>query len=119
MVGLMTLIPAHNVLTEPYYWYENTILIPNVGWNLLFITAFFLQLEFWSNITCIQSISTWIFLQMIFALTTIIFEGTYHYLWMEILGFYPPAPFNGYVGGTICIFTCFATAWIRSDMSYF
>ena len=117
-VGLITLLPAHNVLKEPAYWYEIVLFIPIAGWHPLFITAFFLQLEFWSNITYTKNIRSWIIFYMISASTALIFEIIYHYLWIEILGFFPPAPFNGYIGGTMAIFMIFYASWFRSGISY-
>ena len=117
-VGLITHLPVHNVLKEPAYWYETVIFIPFTGWHPLFITAFFLQLEFWSNITYTKNIRSWIIFYVISASTALIFEIIYHYLWIEILGFFPPAPFNGYIGGTMSIFMIFYASWFRSGISY-
>ena len=117
-VSLITLLPARNILKEPDYWYENVILICMAGWHPIFSAAFILQLEFWSNIPYIKNIRSWIICYVISVSTSVIFEIIYHYLWIEILGFFSPAPFNGYIGGTMSIFMIFYASWLRSGISY-
>ena len=112
-VSLITLLPARNILKEPDYWYENVLLITMAGWHPIFITAFILQLEFWSNITYTKNIRSWIICYVISVSTSVIFEIIYHHSWTEILGFFPPAPFNGYIGGTMSIFMIFYASWFR------
>ena len=115
---MITLVPGHNVLSEPYYWYETTTLVPIIGWIPMFVTALILQLEFWSNITYAKNISTMIYLYVLGAFTCSIASFSYNYLWTNILGFYPPAPFTGYFCGTQMIFTLHAATWFRYGRSY-
>ena len=117
-ISVITLIPSKNILIEPEYWYESVILVPTLGWIPLFVTALIFQLEFLSNITYTKSISTWIYMFVIGALTYTFMLLNYHYLWTRILGFYQPAPFSGYLCGSQMIFTLFAATWFRSVILY-
>ena len=113
MAGMITNIPMHNILEEPYYWYETIIIVPSIGWIPVFVTVLILQLEFWSNITYAKSIKTWVYLFVIGEFTWYFASFAFYYLWTSILGFYPPMPFMGYSTGTLAIFILYAATWFR------
>ena len=53
---------------------------------------------------------------VIYGIGVIIFltvDYCYNYVWINILGFFPPVPFGGYTVATIAVPALFATMWFR------
>ena len=89
------------------------VIIPTTGWIPLFCAAFIFQLEFWANITYTKNISSMIYLYVVVSLAYVISCISYYYLWTNILGFYAPMPFTGYLCGTAAVFVLYVAAWFR------
>ena len=72
-----------------------------------------LQAFYHTNIGYLRNWQTFIivsgFLPMVYCYT----NSWFNYLWIYILGFFPPIPFGGFITGFICIPVLYATLWFR------
>ena len=93
------------------------MVITSTGWIFIFSAALILQLEFFSNITYAKNITSMIYLYVIGVFTFMLANGSYYYLWTNILGLYPPMPFTGYMSGTMAIFILYVALWFRYILS--
>ena len=79
-VGLVALIPQHNILNEPEYWYEFMI-FNATGANAILTASIILECIFWANIKYAKNWATFFIMCSIGAIVTIVVIGSYYLLW--------------------------------------
>ena len=110
--SLFCLIPAHNVLKEPFYWYEYQIsivigVLPFVIWFVL------IQAEYWAEFTIVDRWHSYLFAVFIGVPMYLIFISIYYSIWTYICDFTLPMPFSFYVGASITYSLTFYFLWFR------
>ena len=111
LVSLITNIPQHNILKEPYYWYEAMIegglSVPILSTLIIFNGAY------WANISYVKNWTSFLILVIIgTSIFTLIF-ASYHWIWTYQLKFFAPVAFGYYVAGSFTFFSFFAILWFR------
>ena len=102
----ITLIPQHNVIESPEYWYEMmipTTLCVLLYWSILAILRFKV---FFEDIKSLASVKTWLVVFLAFAVPYNIAYSICYVIWTYGLGYNHPLPFVGY----IAIFPMFPVA---------
>ena len=101
VASIRCLVPYHNVLEEPCFWYESILatlfaVIPFVVWLNHPLTT-----EYWSNFSMKKSFNTYLFLLLVASGIYITVIAIFYYYWGDLA---PPLPFNGFIAGsTVCL----------------
>lgn len=111
-IGLYTLVPQHNMLEYPGFWYEYLIVLV-CGYCVIVSVQMVLQSYYRANLTYAKNWTSGIVVFIIATAVTVLSFLAYHYSWVEILGFYPPMPFIGYITGSLSVYAIFVTLWFR------
>ena len=98
--SINTLIPYHNVLKEPCYWYEFQVAAILVYLPLLMFVSHLLITKYWLNFELTQSKFYYIVLYVTACGAYICVISIYYSKW---IGLAQPMPMNLYIGATITI----------------
>ena len=111
LVSLITIIPHHNILKEPDYWYEAMIegdlSVPILSALIIFNGAY------WANISYLKNWTSFLKLIIIGTSTFTLSFVSYHWIWTYQLKFSPPVAYGYYVAGTNTFISFFAILWFR------
>ena len=72
-----------------------------------------LQTFYHTNIGYLRNWQTFIIVSGIVSMVYCYVNSCFNYLWIYILGFFPPIPFGGFITGFFCIPVLYATLWFR------
>ena len=86
------LLPQHNVITSPQYWYEG-IITGCLSFVLSLTLDTLIALKFYFKIGDIISIRLFLYLYIAASIAAVIPYTLSYLIWSTILGFYPPMPF--------------------------
>ena len=111
-VSLITLVPGHNILKEPYYWYE-LMIFAATGANSISVALFILELAYWANISYAKNWTTFFIMFSFGAIIVISIDVTYFLIWTYHLGLYAPMPLNYFITGMSMFFGLEALLWFR------
>ena len=104
--SFIALIPIHNVLKQPDYWYEDVFCrVLTVGF--LFACQILIEAEYWSNFSFKSKRTTYV---LVITLTYCLFIGIstgYHYFWTIYLGYSHPSAFGHTVAAIVIIILSF------------
>ena len=105
----IALIPLHNILQYPEYWYEALIFrIPYLncqGINTLMLASFYM------NLTQPLRTRNLVIVLLISTIAGFILIALINHIWTQLLGFYPPIPLGGFAVGLPCLFLYLVTIW--------
>ena len=104
-----TLVPAHNLVQNPEYFYEIPLQFSHIP--LILSAAFILNCSTWMNVTYVK---TWInlFLMTVSGLIAeFICYATGHIVWTYVLNYQHPVPLNNYMYWYIIIGCIFNTLY--------
>ena len=110
--SFLTLVPIHNVLEQPQFWYEDQLskAIPVVP---MIVSQILIHAEYWSNFKFEKKWQTYVFSIGLAYLTYFGVMTGYHFIWTYYLGYYHPLPMNQvFIGGAMVVITC-AFIWTR------
>ena len=111
LVSLITIIPQHNILKEPYYWYEAMI---EGGLSVpILSTLIIFNGTYWANISYFKNWTTFFILIVIGTCIFTLIFASYHWIWTYQLNFFAPVAYGYYVAGTFTFFSFFAILWFR------
>lgn len=107
---VFTLIPAHNVIIEPSYWYETPFQAafsfpPFYVGNTLFLMSSYINVEFIKSHRHFQKIIT-ILIFSVFAMFTV-----FNIAWTKICKYNLPIPFCGYIFSILIVTEVVLTIW--------
>ena len=104
IASIYCLIPYHNVLEEPCYWYEFQIAVTVAFYPLLAWTVHPIMTKYFANLKMIQSNFASIFLCFVGCGTYLAVIAIYYYDWKDLPH---PMPMNFYFGtsATIVVMT--------------
>ena len=112
VTSLLTLIPGHDILKEPQYWYEFMI-FGATGWAILGTISVNLHFHYWADISHTQIWSSFIYLISIAVLFFALVNSSLNLIWIYSLGLFPPMPFNYYITATVVGLILFASVFFR------
>ena len=110
--ALFCIVPAHNVLEEPEYWYEFQLTVMLVL-PFLYLIGLLVVAEYWANFTFENRLISYIFL---LSLALGVHVGTiaiYYYFWTVRLGYIQPMPFSMYIAANNSFTAICLALWFR------
>lgn len=96
VTGVQCLLPMHNALKEPQYWYEHQLILA-FGLLPLFLGHALITVIYWSNFSFDKKWTTYIQTISIGTMTYSIVLTTYHMIWTHYLDLVLPLPLNLYL----------------------
>ena len=106
----MLLIPQHNVIKMPEYWYE-ILFSFNFGYVLISVLSAIFQWSTVINVNYIKSVNAfWILLFSSGSACTVTYLFIY-VMWVHILEYQHPIQFVGYICGIISQIALYAAVW--------
>ena len=108
----ITIIPHHNPIYEPYYYWEFT-LYASFCWVTTFVGYYFGSIRYGANFHFGKNVPAFIFIWVCAVACYIILTLIYHLIWVTIYGFYAPMPMTFYVPGSFTGGFIFALGWVR------
>ena len=112
VTSLLTLIPGHDILKEPQYWYEFMI-FGATGWSIMATISVNLQFHYLANISNTQNWPSFIYLTGIVALCFALVNSAMNLIWTHSLGLFAPVPFNYYITATVVAVVLFISVFFR------
>ena len=97
--GILTLIPIHNVMEEPEYWYEDSI-IRNLSMVTVYACLNTIRAEYWCNFVLENKFKTYLLMIGFMHVVGAIFNIVHYYFWTDIFGQFLPMALAHYVGGS-------------------
>ena len=104
------LVPYHNVLEEPCYWYESHIAALVLYMPLMTWTVHPLITKYWSNLSMNRSNILYLYLLFVACGTRITATAIYYY---NLTDFAQPMPLGGYITLTIAYFATVIAILLR------
>ena len=96
------IVPWHNVMKEPFYWYE--IYIYNAPPSQAFIAVnYIMRLEYWAGIMYDKKIYLFFFLFGIGGVFYAVIALFYYYIYVYNFELFAPLPY-GFITGALCTF---------------
>ena len=96
--------------------YEFTV-AAGFGFWPFYVMKTILQTFYHANIDYLRNWKTFMIACWFVVMSYCTADACYYYLWINILGFFPPKPFGGYTIGSIIIFVVYTTLWFRIPKS--
>ena len=92
--------------------YEYTLVVTflPIGWLM---SKMVLQTFYFTNIEYLQNLKDLMLIYGIMAMVHFILDASYHFIYTEYFGYFPPKPFGGFTVGTIMLPITFVTIWFR------
>ena len=112
MGSFTCLIPQHNILEEPYYWYES-MLLSVLPWGFLVTGGNILGLAYYANMTYAKNLKSFLIVFGIVACLCSLSNVAYYFIWKYALQLTPPMPYNGWIMGLISCTAIYAALWYR------
>ena len=118
---IYTLIPVHNVIENPNYWYELPLQLM-IGYLVIWATYGTFACSYFMNIKYIRKLRHVLVLWFILASLTIIFFGTLFLVWEDLMQLRYPVPLMGYIyllisilGIIVAIIFRFPWSWLKHE----
>ena len=110
--SLLCLVPIHNELKQPFYWYEGQLCRMFAAGPMILQNIF--GIEYWADFTFSNKWTSWNILGGLCLIINPIVIIAYYLTWTN-LGYYPPLPMSQHLGGSSCIIAMNAVTWFRYD----
>ena len=117
--GLTTclIVPWHNVLKEPFYWYEIHMYVSPI-WLTLHVACNIMALEYYANIKHEKQWTTFFILSGIGGLIYTVILLVYFYIYVYYFELLPPLPFGSVIVPTLTAFALMFILSLRYCHSY-
>ena len=90
----ITLLPCHNVIAEPQYWYEFWLQC-ELGFLPLFAAVSIFNSSSWMNTEAVKNVKNYIRLYMVGFVSSTISISSVYYFWRFLIQYPHPMPFQG------------------------
>ena len=111
-ITVYTLIPVHNVVLHPQYWYELPIQV-TFSFIPTFAAYHVYRCYYGFNISKVKTLGTFMHLLVTGTLSTLISFGISNLVWTYLLNFNIPLPLLGYFLYSNMTIALLATIWFR------
>ena len=106
------IVPWHNTLKEPFYWYEYFVyFVPS--WLALLVAVFIMRLEYWAGIMYDKKMNLFFFLIGIGGLIYAVVALSYYYTYVYYSELFAPLPYGSYVPGFLCVWLVIPILFFR------
>ena len=110
LCSILTFIPMHNVILEPFYWYE-TLIQASTGFFSSCAAYMLLNCCYWMNTDRIKSVKNFFIFYVFLVFIALAVGISVIMIWTEALGFRHPMPFFGMIMAYIVIVMSFVGLW--------
>ena len=100
--SFLTLIPIHNVMKQPSYWYEN-MLCTILGSSTVFVCQQLIRAEYWSNFELEKKLKTYVLVNGLTHILNVVNFLVSAYVWTSHFGFYHPIPLNVFIIASVSV----------------
>ena len=107
---IFCLLPQHNILLEPHFWYE-FMTVSVFGFIGLFAAGFVLNISVWMDL---DNMCTWknvLIVYLISGSVWILLNSVYYLFWTYLLELCPPMPLNIHFCGILTLFVTLCGTW--------
>ena len=111
-----TMIPAHNIIHYPEYWYEFPLQSLVFGFILAAFILF--QCSYWMNIRYIRKLRAYLMICLAGILVLAVVAPSGYIIWTYVLHYHYPIPFLGYTFGYSTIISFYVTLWFQFPASW-
>ena len=95
------IVPWHNTLKEPFYWYEYFVyFVP--PWLALLAAVFTMRLEYWAGIMYDKKMNLFFFLFGIGGIFYAVIVLFHYYIYVYYFELFAPLPYGGPIAVTLC-----------------
>ena len=117
LCSTITMIPMHNVILEPSYWYE-FILLATFGFFMACAAYMLLNCGYWMNTDQIRKMDKFLKFYIFLCVVSMSVGFVLKLFWSDILGFPHPMPFYGLIMAYIAIFMSCVGLWYSFPNSW-
>ena len=110
--SIYCLVPQHNILEEPQFWYEPVILT-SIVWAPFVSACSILTSVHVTKIYYAHNFTSFLILSVVGIITKITSTVIYYILWTYHLQLFVPMVSNGIVSGTMAIIAVYVAFWLR------
>ena len=114
LISFICFIPQHDILEEPYYWYEFMILEAFVQ-SPMQSACRILSAAHFANITYANNLISFFTLSAIRAIIFLFLYSCYYFVWVYALELYAPLPGGGIFLNSILSAVLCLLLWFRYD----
>ena len=106
------LIPIHNVIKEPAYWYEDIMArwLPGIP---IFACMIVIRADYWNSFSFEKRWPTYLWMLGLAYAGHFLCIAGYYWLWTVHLGYFPPMPMNQHLSGTISVIVINVALYFR------
>ena len=115
-ISPFSLIPVHNIILYPNYWYEFPLQM--CGYGPLLAAFIILHCSYWMNIDYIKKTRHFFIMWLIAYVGMTILYPTGYIIWTHALHYQYPIPFNGYMYWYTIIICLYVTWWFRFPVDW-
>ena len=95
------IVPWHNALKEPFYWYEYHV-FGAPPWLALVVAFYIITLEYWAGIKYDKKVNLFFFLISISGVIYAVITLFHYYIHVYYYELFAPPPYGGRIPGTLC-----------------
>lgn len=115
--SFITLIPIHNVLEQPNYWYED-IICRFLSCGVIIACQLAIRAESWSNFSFKNRLITYIWLIVIGHIVGPCTYAVHFYIWIIHFGFSQPIALGHFVMGTSLVLSINVAIYFRYEYNF-
>ena len=111
-MSLVTLIPIHNVIEQPEYWYED-IITRVLTASPIHACMVMIRADYWARFSFKDRWTSYVLIIGYVFVLYVCLIGGYYLLWTSYLGFYQPMPLNWLVVANAAVFGIYPAVPLR------
>ena len=111
MNSITALIPIHNVIKQPEYFYE--VILTNMFFTPLFAAQLLYQCSYWMNIDYIRTLKNYVRIAICLVVYRVCIQGGLYAIWTCLLENPYPMPFHTTIGGMTLFPFGFFVLWMQ------
>ena len=111
--AVFCLVPYHNVLNEPKYWYEFQLSIMVATLPICYVIGILLMTEIMGNFVFERRWLTYVFLISLATVCYVGFVMAYWFVWTYLLEYTLPMAFSMYIPANMAFTVMFIVLWFR------
>ena len=115
-ISPFSLIPVHNIVLYPNYWYEFPLQL--FGYGPLLSAFIILHCSYWMNIDNIKKTRHFSIMCLIAYVGMTILYPTGYIIWTDVLHYQYPIPFNGYLYWYTILICLYVTLWFQFPVDW-
>jgi hypothetical protein len=110
------LIPVHNVILQPDYWYE--LPLQHIGDGIVLAAFAVIHSSYWMNIGYIKKVRYFLILSFTMVANNFLLYSSGYIIWTCVLGYSFPIPFIGTIVVQIALITTYTVFWFQFPIAW-